>query len=240
LLIGDSGVGKSCLLRRFTDREFSESSVFTIGVDFKFRSLTIRGKVVKLQLWDTAGQERFRTLTTSFYRGAQGVMLVYDTKSLESFEALTAKWVPEVEANAEAGISRILVGNKADMGDRKVTREMGVALAAKLGIPFMETSAKTSENVERAFMDMGGEMFRRLAAPALDAARAAGTDLSDDHGHEEDDMAGGDGYVVVDRAGVVDLSTPSHDSIAPAGLAAGKKRRTKNIAGNPISRKCCT
>ncbi|CAH8462744.1 unnamed protein product [Schistosoma turkestanicum] len=121
LLIGDSGVGKSCLLLRFADETFNETYISTIGVDFKIRTLEINGKVVKLQIWDTAGQERFRTITSSYYRGAQGIMIVYDITDKSTFDHVE-NWLLEIGSNAKDQISRILIGNKCDLNDRRAVK----------------------------------------------------------------------------------------------------------------------
>merc|ERR1712196_737176 len=114
LLIGDSGVGKSCLLLRFADDTYTETYISTIGVDFKIRSIEIDGKVIKLQIWDTAGQERFRTITSSYYRGAHGIIVVYDITDEDSFTAV-ARWITEIERFAGQDVNKMMVGNKADL-----------------------------------------------------------------------------------------------------------------------------
>ncbi|XP_015776867.1 PREDICTED: ras-related protein Rab-1B-like [Acropora digitifera] len=134
LLIGDSGVGKSCLLLRFADDTYTESYISTIGVDFKIRTIDLDGKTIKLQIWDTAGQERFRTITSSYYRGAHGIIVVYDVTDQVRF-----------------GVFVKLLHEYAD----------------SLGIPFLETSAKSATNVEQAFMTMAAEIKNRMGpAPA--------------------------------------------------------------------------
>jgi len=151
LLIGDSGVGKSCLLLRFADDSFTENFVSTIGVDFKIKTFLLEGKKVKLQIWDTAGQERFQTITTSYYRGAHGLIIVYDVTSRQSFDNIK-KWLDDVERHATNTIVKLLVGNKADLDSkRQVEFQTAKAYAEKLGIPYLETSAKENVNVEKAF-----------------------------------------------------------------------------------------
>jgi Ras-related protein Rab-1A len=159
VLIGDSGVGKSCLLLRFADDNFTDSYISTIGVDFRFRTITIDKKTVKLQIWDTAGQERFRTITSAYYRGADGIVMVYDVTSSESF-AHVEEWLSEVDRYANEGTAKLLLGNKADLVDeRQVTEETAQKFAEKLGISLLETSAKTATNVDAAFLTMAKELI---------------------------------------------------------------------------------
>ncbi|EFJ31501.1 rab family GTPase [Selaginella moellendorffii] len=163
LLIGDSGVGKSCVLLRFSDDSFTTSFITTIGIDFKIRTIELDGRRVKLQVWDTAGQERFRTITTAYYRGAMGIILVYDVTDESSFNNIR-NWVKNIEQNASENVSRVLVGNKADMDESKraVTTAQGQALANEYGIRFFETSAKTGQNVEETFFAIARDIKRRL------------------------------------------------------------------------------
>merc|ERR1711939_321481 len=128
LLIGDSGVGKSCLLCRYADDVFNSNFIATIGIDFKVRTIELDGKKIKLQIWDTAGQERFRTITQAYYRGAMGILLVYDVGDIKSFEAI-ANWMKNIDACASETVVRVLIGNKCDLEDRKVTKERGEAVA---------------------------------------------------------------------------------------------------------------
>eukprot|EP01097_Dermamoeba_algensis_P002825 TRINITY_DN2119_c0_g1_i2.p1 TRINITY_DN2119_c0_g1~~TRINITY_DN2119_c0_g1_i2.p1 ORF type:complete len:197 (-),score=25.37 TRINITY_DN2119_c0_g1_i2:305-895(-) len=161
LLIGDSGVGKSCLLVRFSDGVFTESFISTIGVDYKMKTMEIDGVQVKLQIWDTAGQERFRTITQNYYRNAHGIIVVYDITDEGSFENVN-KWVREIDISAppETNIPKLLVGNKADLEQkRQVPTEKGQELANQLGVPFVETSAKEATNVEEVFNKLAKVVF---------------------------------------------------------------------------------
>lgn len=163
LLIGDSGVGKSCLLLRFADDTYTESYISTIGVDFKIRTIDLDGKTIKLQIWDTAGQERFRTITSSYYRGAHGIIVVYDVTDPESFNNVK-QWLQEIDRYASEGVNKLLVGNKCDLTAKKsVEYTKAKEYADSLSIPFLETSAKNSTNVEQAFMTMATEIKSRVS-----------------------------------------------------------------------------
>ncbi|KAK6240120.1 hypothetical protein QUC31_005589 [Theobroma cacao] len=172
LLIGDSGVGKSCLLLRFADDSYIESYISTIGVDFKIRTVEQDGKTIKLQIWDTAGQERFRTITSSYYRGAHGIIIVYDVTDQESFNNVK-QWLNEIDRYASDNVNKLLVGNKCDLTANKVvSSETAKAFADEVGIPFMETSAKDATNVEQAFMAMAASIKDRMASqPAMNNAK---------------------------------------------------------------------
>lgn len=159
LIIGDSGVGKSSLLIRFSDNTFSGNYITTIGVDFKIRTIDVHGEKVKLQIWDTAGQERFRTITSTYYRGTHGVIVVYDVTSGESF-ANVKRWLHEIENNCEV-VNRILVGNKNDDPQQKVVlTEDAQRFANQMGIQLFETSAKDNINVEEMFMAITNQVLR--------------------------------------------------------------------------------
>eukprot|EP00124_Ichthyophonus_hoferi_P003609 Ihof_evm7s324 gene=Ihof_evmTU7s324 len=154
LLIGDSGVGKTCVLFRFSDDQYNATFISTIGIDFKIRTIELDGKKIKLQIWDTAGQERFRTITTAYYRGAMGIMLVYDVTCEKSFENIR-KWIKNIEAHASEDVERMILANKCDMNDKRVvSKERGTQLALEYQVPLLETSAKTNINVELAFTQM--------------------------------------------------------------------------------------
>ncbi|RRT53606.1 hypothetical protein B296_00042761 [Ensete ventricosum] len=159
-----AGVGKSCLLLRFSDGSFTTSFITTIGIDFKIRTIELDGKRIKLQIWDTAGQERFRTITTAYYRGAMGILLVYDVTDESSFNNIR-NWIRNIEQHASDNVNKILVGNKADMDESKraVPTAKGQALADEYGIKFFETSAKTNLNVEQVFFSIARDIKQRLA-----------------------------------------------------------------------------
>eukprot|EP00698_Gefionella_okellyi_P007265 TRINITY_DN1764_c0_g1_i1.p1 TRINITY_DN1764_c0_g1~~TRINITY_DN1764_c0_g1_i1.p1 ORF type:complete len:204 (+),score=44.61 TRINITY_DN1764_c0_g1_i1:73-684(+) len=163
LLIGDSGVGKSCLLLRFADDTYTDSYISTIGVDFKIRTIELDGKTIKLQIWDTAGQERFRTITSSYYRGAHGIIVVYDVTDAESFSNVK-QWLAEIDRYASDSVNKLLVGNKADIPKKAVDTATAEEFAKQLDIPFIETSAKNATNVEKAFTTMATEIKRRMAS----------------------------------------------------------------------------
>jgi len=173
LLIGDSGVGKSCLLLRFCDDAWTPSFITTIGIDFKIRTIELDGKRIKLQIWDTAGQERFRTITTAYYRGAMGILLIYDVTDEKSFNNIRT-WHANIEQHASDGVNKIIIGNKSDWQDkRQITPEEGRALADEFGIRFMETSAKVNEGVEEAFFTLARDIKTRLIDSNPDAGQAS-------------------------------------------------------------------
>ncbi|GFZ43144.1 Ras-related protein SEC4, partial [Saitozyma sp. JCM 24511] len=175
LLIGDSGVGKSCLLLRFCDDSWTPSFITTIGIDFKIRTIELDGKRIKLQIWDTAGQERFRTITTAYYRGAMGILLVYDVTDEKSFSNIRT-WHSNIEQHASPGVNKILIGNKCDWDEkRSVTLEQGKELADEFGLRFLETSAKANEGVEEAFFTLARDIKTRLIDSQPEAASAPST-----------------------------------------------------------------
>ena len=150
--MGDSSVGKSCLLLQFTDKRFKTSHDLTIGVEFGSRTVSLGEKNIKLQIWDTAGQESFRSITRSYYRGSIGALLVYDVTKRTSFDNLV-RWLEEMKENGYSKMQIILVGNKVDLEqEREVSFEEGSHFAQKNGLMFFETSAKTALNVEKAFL----------------------------------------------------------------------------------------
>lgn len=177
LIIGESGVGKSSLLLRFTDDLFDPQLSATIGVDFKVKNLTVDGNKTKLAIWDTAGQERFRTLTPSYYRGAQGAILVYDVASRDTFKKLDL-WLNELETFAnKPDIVKMLVANKIDKANREVSKEEGLKFARKHSMLFIEASAKTKEGVQIAFEEL---VEKILQTPGLWESRSNNVNIHQD------------------------------------------------------------
>lgn len=171
LMIGDSGVGKTCLLLRYANDSFSPTFITTIGIDFKIKTIELDGKVIKLQIWDTAGQERFRTITTSYFRGAQGILLVYDVTDRGSFENIR-NWVAQIQQHADLNVNKVLIGNKCDVPEAQIVvmEEEGRKLAEEYGIPFFQTSAKQNVNVTDAFEAIALDVKKRLSADGGPAA----------------------------------------------------------------------
>jgi small GTP-binding protein len=151
IIVGNSGVGKTCLLERLVDDRFSSDFATTIGVDFKLYVMNLDNKVVKLQLWDTAGQERFRGITNSFYRGSNGILLCFDVTQRATFEGLDT-WVSQIHQYAVPGLPLVLVGCKGDqVSKREVTQEEAVRYAKHVGSAYIETSSRDNTNVRQAF-----------------------------------------------------------------------------------------
>ena len=159
LIIGESGVGKTCFLLRYAENSFVANHLLTIGIDFKIKVIEIEGKNIKLQIWDTAGQDRFRTITKTYYKGSHGVILVYDVCDERSFGNVK-NWVNQIEQNAKSSICKVLVGNKCDKAERVITEEQGRKLAEEYNMKFYETSAKTGQNVEEAFTYLTREILK--------------------------------------------------------------------------------
>ncbi|EGA79075.1 Ypt1p [Saccharomyces cerevisiae Vin13] len=163
LLIGNSGVGKSCLLLRFSDDTYTNDYISTIGVDFKIKTVELDGKTVKLQIWDTAGQERFRTITSSYYRGSHGIIIVYDVTDQESFNGVKM-WLQEIDRYATSTVLKLLVGNKCDLKDKRVVEyDVAKEFADANKMPFLETSALDSTNVEDAFLTMARQIKESMS-----------------------------------------------------------------------------
>ena len=152
LLLGDSTVGKTCFLMRYTDNTFQEIHMSTIGLDYRLKSMTLKsGKNVKVQIWDTAGQDRFRAITKNYYKGAHGIILIYDVTNQLSFDNVS-NWINQIKEEASDKVTIFLVGNKIDdVENRKIQTESGKNLAENFQLQFYETSAKTGENVEKTF-----------------------------------------------------------------------------------------
>ena len=163
VLIGDTDVGKSSLLIRFADDAYSENFISTIGVDFRFRTVRINKTSVKLQIWDTAGQERFRAITAAYYRGSNGIILVYDVANNDSFDNCL-HWINEVKKYApHENIEILLVGNKCDRADRAVPYSIASKFAQSMGIGYLETSAKTNLNIDAVFHQMAASLLKKGA-----------------------------------------------------------------------------
>ncbi|KAI8544918.1 hypothetical protein RHMOL_Rhmol07G0002600 [Rhododendron molle] len=170
VVIGDSAVGKSQILSRFTKNEFCFDSKSTIGVEFQTRTVSINSKLIKAQIWDTAGQERYRAVTSAYYRGALGAMLVYDISKRQTFDHV-ARWVEELRAHADSSIVIMLIGNKSDLGDqRAVPTEDAVEFAENQGLFFSETSALSGDNVDTAFLKLLEEIYGVASRKALDSS----------------------------------------------------------------------
>lgn len=171
IIIGDTGVGKSCLLLQFTDKRFQPVHDLTIGVEFGARMITVQNDTqVKLQIWDTAGQESFRSITRSYYRGAAGALLVYDITRRDTFQHL-GRWLEEAKQHAQPNMVILLIGNKNDLEHRRaVATEEGQAFADANGLLFMETSAKTAFNVEQAFLKTAEEIHSKIQSGEIDVS----------------------------------------------------------------------
>ncbi|KAL4230870.1 Ras-related protein Rab-30 [Mactra antiquata] len=158
VLIGEAGVGKTCLVRRFTQGLFPPGQAATIGVDFMIKTVEIEGDKVKLQIWDTAGQEKFRSITQSYYRAAHGLILVYDVCSQRTFDALP-QWLTDIDSFANEKVLSYLVGNKIDRGDaREIPTHVGEQFAERYEMKYIETSAKEADNVDKLFLDIASRL----------------------------------------------------------------------------------
>lgn len=172
VLIGDSGVGKSNLLSRFTRNEFNLESKSTIGVEFATKSIQVDAKTVKAQIWDTAGQERYRAITSAYYRGAVGALLVYDISKQITFENVE-RWLKELRDHAEQSIVIMLVGNKSDLRHKRaVTTEHAMAFAESNNLAFIETSALDATGVDEAFRQILTEIYRLMSRKAMTTGAA--------------------------------------------------------------------
>ncbi|CAM9161161.1 unnamed protein product [Chrysoparadoxa australica] len=173
IIIGDTGVGKSCLLLQFTDKRFQPVHDLTIGVEFGARMINIDSRQIKLQIWDTAGQESFRSITRSYYRGAAGALLVYDITRRDTFNHLT-RWLEEARQNSNTNMVIMLIGNKSDLEHRRaVSTKEGEQFAAENGLVFLETSAKTAANVEAAFIQTAEQIYENIVSGVYDPTNEA-------------------------------------------------------------------
>uniref|UniRef100_A0ACD5Y0L0 Uncharacterized protein n=1 Tax=Avena sativa TaxID=4498 RepID=A0ACD5Y0L0_AVESA len=176
IVVGDTGVGKSCLMLQFTDKRFQPVHDLTIGVEFAYRMVTIDNKKIKLHVWDTAGQEAFRSITRSYYRGAAAALLVYDITRRETFNHL-ATWLEDVRQHADWNnkVTIMLVGNKTDLPHKRVvSTEEGEEFARDNGLAFIETSAKTPHNVDQAFVDTAAMVYGKIQEGAIDLSTCTG------------------------------------------------------------------
>ena len=155
LLLGDTTVGKTCFLMKYTDKTFQDIHMATIGLDYRLKTMKLKsGKSIKLQIWDTAGQDRFRAITKNYYKGSHGIILIYDVTNLQTFENVKT-WVNQIREEASPNVIIYIAGNKIDMeAERKVAKEDGEKMAEELGFPFMETSAKSGININETFEDL--------------------------------------------------------------------------------------
>ena len=161
LTIGESGVGKTCILRRFVENKFLKNHLATIGIDFKTKTLNINNQEIKLKIWDTAGQERFRNITTQYYKGADGIVLIYDVTDDASYEKIR-DWMAQILSNTKReDIGLVLLGNKCDMEPRAVTEEQGNKMAEELQVSYFETSALTGQGINEAFNELTRDIMKR-------------------------------------------------------------------------------
>ena len=153
LLIGDLGVGKSCVILRYVEGDFPGNIMSSIGVDFKTKQIELDDHSIKMQIWDTAGHEKFRTITTSYYKSAQAIIILYDITQKSSFDHIR-NWITEIDKFGKQGVLKVIVGNKLDLeNNRKITKEAAENLALKYGVKLWEVSAKDNTNIEEMFLD---------------------------------------------------------------------------------------
>jgi len=193
IIIGDTGVGKSCLLLQFTDKRFQPVHDLTIGVEFGARMINIEAKQIKLQIWDTAGQESFRSITRSYYRGAAGALLVYDITRRETFNHLTC-WLEDARQHSNSNMTIMLIGNKSDLEHKRaVSTEEGEQFAKENGLIFIETSAKTAANVEEAFINTAKKIYEKIQKGVFDVTNETfgiklGTQTTTSSGQQENPL----------------------------------------------------
>ncbi|KAL5457073.1 hypothetical protein EMCRGX_G034310 [Ephydatia muelleri] len=194
LIIGDSCVGKTCLLVRYAEDSFNQTFISTIGIDFKVKTIKINDKSIKLQIWDTAGQDRFFSINVAYYRGAMGILLVYDVTDEKTFKNIS-RWIGEIENHAPTEVEKVLIGNKCDCTDRRtVDTATGEKLAKEFGIPYMETSAKENVNVNEAFDCLAKLIFNKVPSKTKKHGSLKSTiELSGSNNRAEDGGGGGGG-----------------------------------------------
>ena len=168
VVVGDSGVGKTNLIKRFVTDTFAKDSKATVGVEFMSKTYIINKEIFKIEIWDTAGQERYKSITAAYYKGAKGAMIVYDVTNQNTFDNVN-KWCQEIKDKASKNINLMMIGNKTDLKDKIVVNsEMSQERAMALGIPVMETSALDSTNVQEAFFQLLREMYKSIKANAVE------------------------------------------------------------------------
>ena len=161
VLVGDSFVGKTNIMSKYLKNEFHEDSKATVGVEFGSKQFKIEGHTIKAQIWDTAGQERYKAITSAYYKGAKGAFVVYDIARKGSFESIE-KWVNDLTSTADKKLTIVVIGNKCDLEDqRQITKEQGEEKANKLEVAFLETSAFSGENLDKAFEMMMNEIYKK-------------------------------------------------------------------------------
>ena len=161
VLVGDSFVGKTNIMSKYLKNEFHEDSKATVGVEFGSKQFKIEGHTIKAQIWDTAGQERYKAITSAYYKGAKGAFVVYDITRKGSFESIE-KWVNDLTSTADKKLTIVVIGNKCDLEDqRQITKEQGEEKANKLEVAFLETSAFSGENLDKAFEMMMNEIYKK-------------------------------------------------------------------------------
>ena len=160
LLLGDSTVGKTCFLLRYVDDSFLDLHMATIGLDYRLKTLILEEqKIVKVQLWDTAGQDKFRAITRNYYKGASGIILIFDVTNVKSYENIK-KWINEIKEEISEKVAIVLIGNKIDnVQERKISKEQGDKLASEIGVKFFETSAKTGEGINESVFFLVKKIF---------------------------------------------------------------------------------
>ena len=162
VLVGDSFVGKTNIMSKYLKNEFHEDSKATVGVEFGSRQFIIEGHSIKVQVWDTAGQERYKAITSAYYKGAKGAFVVYDITRKGSFESVE-RWVNDLISSGDKKITILLIGNKCDLEEqRQITKEQGEEKAAKLDLAFLETSAFSGQNLDKAFEMMVNEIYKKF------------------------------------------------------------------------------